>query len=229
MLLRRAEATRRTGLARTNTLDRSAYLILRRLDEHGPRSVKAVADALGLDGSTVNRQVTAMERDGLVRRTRATDSRLTLVQPTAVNTPYPQHAMNYLATEPKHAPPVYDPAIVADAILACAEKPHRNLRVGGGAKMFTMMEKTAPGLADKMKMSHFEQQHADEPPRDDDTLYNPRPHDASVRGEYPGHVMRRSMYTAAAKRPKATAVAALGVAVVGLGFLAARAFGGRAD
>jgi DNA-binding MarR family transcriptional regulator len=84
MLLRRAEATRRTGGARANTLDRSAYLILRRLDEHGPQNVKAVADALGLDGSTVNRQVTAMERDGLVRRTRAVpDARVTLVQPTA--------------------------------------------------------------------------------------------------------------------------------------------------
>jgi len=33
----------------------------------------------------------------------------------------------------------------------------------------------------------------------------------------------------AAKRPKATAVAALGVAMVGLGFLAAKAFSNRAD
>lgn len=81
MLLRRAEATRRSA---ANTLDRAAYLILRRLDEHGPQSVKAVADALGLDSSTVNRQVTAMVRDGVVRRTRATaESRVTLVQLTA--------------------------------------------------------------------------------------------------------------------------------------------------
>ena len=81
MLLRRAEATRRSA---ANTLDRAAYLILRRLHEHGPQSVKAVADALGLDNSTVNRQVAAMERAGLVRRTRATpDARVTVVQPTA--------------------------------------------------------------------------------------------------------------------------------------------------
>jgi DNA-binding MarR family transcriptional regulator len=81
MLLRRAEPARRPA---ASTLDRSAYLILRRLDEHGPQSVKAVAHALGLDSSTVNRHVTAMERDGLVRRTRAApDSRITAIQPTA--------------------------------------------------------------------------------------------------------------------------------------------------
>ena len=59
--------------------------------------------------------------------------------------------MNYLGVEPKHVPPVYAPEIVADAILACAESPHRNLRVGGAAKMFTMMEKVAPSLGDRIK------------------------------------------------------------------------------
>jgi DNA-binding MarR family transcriptional regulator len=83
MLLRRAEPARRTGDSPANTLDRAAYLILRRLDEHGPCNVKALATALGLDSSAVTRQVTAMQRDGLVRRTRATHGRLTLVEPTA--------------------------------------------------------------------------------------------------------------------------------------------------
>ena len=83
MLLRRAEPARRTRERPTDALDRAAYLILRRLDEHGPQSVKAVADALGLDGSIVARQVTAMERNGLVRRTRATPGRPTMVEPTA--------------------------------------------------------------------------------------------------------------------------------------------------
>jgi NAD(P)-dependent dehydrogenase (short-subunit alcohol dehydrogenase family) len=152
---------------------------------------------------------------------------VTLIEPAAIDTPYPQHARNYLASEPKHAPPVYDPEIVADAILTCAESPHRNLRIGGAAKMYTMMEKVAPGLADRMKLGQFEQQHAAEPPRDEDTLYEPRPHDGSIHGEYPGRVMRRSLYTAAAKRPRATAAAALGIAAIGVGFLAARAFGSR--
>lgn len=100
---------------------------------------------------------------------------VTLIQPAAIDTPYTEHAMNYLEVEPKHMPPVYDPQIVAEAILACAESPHRNLRVGGAAKMFTTMEKAAPGLADRFKeRTAFNGSMTDEPARDDDTLYEPR-------------------------------------------------------
>ena len=141
---------------------------------------------------------------------------VTLVQPAAIDTPYPEHARNYLATEPQHVPPVYHPDVVADAILSCAVRPHRNLRVGGSAKLFTATEKLAPRLADRMKMSHFEGQHADLPPRDDDTLFEPRPGDGRVRGNYPGLVRRSSTYTAMAQRP-ATAAAMLGLAALGLG------------
>ena len=140
---------------------------------------------------------------------------VTLIQPAAIDTPYPEHAMNYLGVEPKHVPPVYAPEIVADAILACAESPHRNLRVGGAAKMFTMIEKVAPTLGDKMKeRTAFDGQKTDEAPRDDDTLYHPRPGDGRVRGNYPGRVMKRSLYTAAALNPVKTLLGA--AAIVGL-------------
>lgn len=143
---------------------------------------------------------------------------VTLIQPAAIDTPYPEHARNYLASEPKHVPPVYATEVVADAILTCAESPHRNLRVGGGAKMFTMMEKVAPGLNDRMKMSHFEGQHSGEPPHEEDTLFAPHPGDGRVHGHYPGHVMQSSAYTAMAKRPGMTA---LGVAALGVGIAVA--------
>ena len=140
---------------------------------------------------------------------------VTLIQPAAIDTPYPEHAMNYLGVEPKHVPPVYAPEIVADAILACAESPHRNLRVGGAAKMFTMVEKVAPSLGDRMKERiAFDGQKSDEAPRDDDTLYSPRPDDGRVRGNYPGRVMKRSLYTTAALNPMKTLLGA--AAIVGL-------------
>ena len=143
---------------------------------------------------------------------------VTLIQPAAIDTPYPEHAKNYLAAEPQHVPPVYAPEVVADAILACAERPHRNVRVGGSAKLFTALEKTAPGLADRMKMSHFEGQHADSPPLDEDTLFAPRSGDVRVRGQYPGRVMKSSAYTKAALNP----LAALGVAAaLGVGLVVA--------
>lgn len=48
-------------------LDRSGYALLGRL-EHGPLSLKQLADAFRLDQSTVNRQINALRRDGLVER-----------------------------------------------------------------------------------------------------------------------------------------------------------------
>jgi short-subunit dehydrogenase len=147
---------------------------------------------------------------------------VTLIQPAAIDTPYTEHGLNLMDVEPRHMPPVYAPEIVADAILACAERPHRNLRVGGSAKMFTMMEKVAPGLADRQKMAGFEAQRGDAPPKDDDTLWAPREGDVRVHGTYPGHVARTSAYTAAAKRPVVTGL--VGMAVLGLGVVAARAW-----
>jgi NAD(P)-dependent dehydrogenase (short-subunit alcohol dehydrogenase family) len=148
---------------------------------------------------------------------------VTLIEPTAIDTPFTEHARNYLLTEPKHAPPVYAPEVAARAIVNSAAHPHRTLRVGGAAKMFTVMEKVAPGIADMQKMPAFEQQHSDEPARDDDTLFAPRPNDARLRGNYPGRVMKRSAYTEMAMRPGVTA-SALGIAALGIGLgLAARA------
>jgi len=143
---------------------------------------------------------------------------VTLIQPAAIDTPYPEHAMNYLGVEPTHMPPVYAPEIVADAILACAQSPHRNLRVGSGAKMFTMIEKTMPAVGDKMKeRTAFDGSKTNKPPKDDDTLYAPRRNDGRVRGNYEGHVMKTSVYTSAALHPVRSL---LGAAAIGVGIAA---------
>ncbi|AYG78740.1 hypothetical protein DWB77_00848 [Streptomyces hundungensis] len=49
-------------------LDRSAYLLLCRIDTQGPMSIGQLADAFGLDTSTVNRQTAALLRCGLAER-----------------------------------------------------------------------------------------------------------------------------------------------------------------
>ncbi|SDZ04756.1 DNA-binding transcriptional regulator, MarR family [Micromonospora pattaloongensis] len=69
LLMRLGEATRRaTPVAAHRSLDRAAYVILRHLQDAGPQNVSALAARLNLDGSTVTRQVSAMQRDGLVTR-----------------------------------------------------------------------------------------------------------------------------------------------------------------
>ena len=56
-----------TQHAPDRVLDRSAYALLGRL-EHGPLTLKQLAEAFRLDQSTVNRQVNALRRDALVER-----------------------------------------------------------------------------------------------------------------------------------------------------------------
>ncbi|MFG1608440.1 MarR family winged helix-turn-helix transcriptional regulator [Actinoplanes sp. NPDC049265] len=84
MLMRLGEATRRaTDLKPHRALDRSAYVILRHLEAAGPLNVSALADRLNLDGSTVTRQVTALENDALVERRRdPNDGRGTVIAAT---------------------------------------------------------------------------------------------------------------------------------------------------
>ncbi|GHF61775.1 hypothetical protein GCM10010218_49170 [Streptomyces mashuensis] len=67
---RRAEQTRLGGVGRVhNTMDRAAYLLLNRLDQEGPMGVKALAAGMGIDSSTVTRQVAPLVDTGLVKRT----------------------------------------------------------------------------------------------------------------------------------------------------------------
>ena len=107
---------------------------------------------------------------------------VTLIQPTAVNTPYPQHARNYMDKEPKLPSPQIDPDEVAEAILDAAVKHKRDVKVGTMAKLNTLTAKTMPGMADKMSKSYAERQQYDEPPRNPEgTLFQPG-ETGSVRG-----------------------------------------------
>jgi DNA-binding MarR family transcriptional regulator len=83
-LMRLGEATRRaTGVTPHRALDRAAYVILRQLQQDGPMNVSALADALNLDGSTVTRQLTALQQDGLIERSRdPEDGRGTVISAT---------------------------------------------------------------------------------------------------------------------------------------------------
>jgi len=99
---------------------------------------------------------------------------ITLIQPTAVDTPFPEHAKNYMDKEPKLPTPMIDPEKVAEAILKAATKPERDVKVGVMAKMNTAMGKIAPSLGDKMSAMQADRQQRDQAPRDPEgTLYKP--------------------------------------------------------
>ena len=150
---------------------------------------------------------------------------VTLIKPGSINTPFTEHARNYMGKEPNYPPPVYAPEVVAKAILHAAAHPVRDLFAGGGGKMISTMGQRAPRLTDRMmERSMFRQQQQDAPARGGDALHAPGD-GLRERGDYPGHVMQRSLYTQATMHPLLTGAAVLGAVGLAVGLLAAQGDG----
>ena len=99
---------------------------------------------------------------------------VTLIQPTAVDTPFDEHGRNYMDKEANLPKPRIDPQDVADAILKAAVKPTRDVRVGGMSKLNTFVAKNLPGVADRMTAKQIDSLQRDEPPKHPEgTLYQP--------------------------------------------------------
>ena len=141
---------------------------------------------------------------------------VTLIKPSAIDTPYTRHAKNLMPVEPMNPPPVYAPETVAEAILHCAENPERDVTVGGGGKVLAEAGSLVPQLTDKViGAMMFDVQKSDQPrpANRDDSLYTPSA-DGEERGDYPGHVMESSIYTKATLHPilAGSLIAGLGLA-----------------
>lgn len=97
---------------------------------------------------------------------------VTLIQPTAVDTPYPEHAANYLDQEPKLPTPMIEPDKVAAAILDAATSPTKDIRVGAMSKLNTTLAKLIPPLGQAMAKMQLGRQQRNEPPHTrEGTLY----------------------------------------------------------
>src|SRR5829696_5892886 len=73
---------------------------------------------------------------------------VTLIKPTAIHTPFPENARNYLPYEPTLPPPIYAPELVAEAILHCAQNRVRDFFVGESAKLHSAMAHYTPRLGE---------------------------------------------------------------------------------
>ncbi|MCE9604072.1 MAG: SDR family oxidoreductase [Planctomycetia bacterium] len=145
---------------------------------------------------------------------------VTLIKPAAIDTPYTEHAKNYFQDEPQNPPPVYAPDTVARAILHAAVHPERDLYAGAAGKLFSVLEKYAPRLTDKMmEATMFQQQHSGRPKPTNriDGFYQPGI-GLHERGNYPGFVQERSLYTEARIHPIVTGVilGAIGLAAAAI-------------
>lgn len=141
---------------------------------------------------------------------------VTLVKPSPTDTPYAQHARNYLESDPQLTPPVYSPDVVADTILYCAAHRKRDVYVGGGGRLYALAGMIAPNLADKLMSrlsTRLQKRGSHRRSASGDNLYSPG-RDGQERGDYEGHVMSSSAYSKATLNPKRTGAIVLASGVI---------------
>ncbi len=137
---------------------------------------------------------------------------VTQVMPSGIDTPLFHNARTKLGVAPKPTAPIYDPSVVASAIVAAAEKPVGDLIVGGGGMAFAMMRRWLPGATERvLKVIGFEGQRTDRPKSQlaQDNLDAPLSATDEERGGFGGRSW--SVATWAQLHPAAARTAILGV------------------
>ncbi|HEY0100041.1 MAG TPA: SDR family oxidoreductase [Pyrinomonadaceae bacterium] len=112
---------------------------------------------------------------------------LTLIKPAVINTPYYNHARTRMGVEPRAMFPVYEPSLVAEAIIYAAAHPVRDIVVGDGGKFLCVLQRLSPSLVDRMMLlggAAFKLQQRDEPARPGDNLFTPMNEAGATTGEY---------------------------------------------
>lgn len=121
---------------------------------------------------------------------------VTLIQPSGINTPFSEHALNQMDGRSKVPPLVYSPDIVARAICRAAEHPTRDMIVGGAGRALTLFATLFPNLSDQVFAAAFFKTALDKdrPKRPGDGGFETGGGEGEVYGEQ--SMRRTSVYTA---------------------------------
>jgi len=141
---------------------------------------------------------------------------VTLVKPGAIDTPYPEHARNYMGTTPRLPPPLYVPDVVADAVLFACAHPRRTIYAGGGGYLASLAARMAPRITDRIMelIGAPMQQKPGDPidPSRADNLYQPR--EDALRGSQDVAARKHSLAVQVQKLPPVVALTGLAGLVV---------------
>jgi short-subunit dehydrogenase len=140
---------------------------------------------------------------------------ITLIKPSGIDTPIAQHAANHVDGEGLIPPPVYDPELVATAILDAAQNVRREITVGGVGRLQVLLGTHFPALLDRMA-GLMEPMMSDKTrPKTPSTIFAPMQRGQERSGVQPGR--KTSLYTAAQRHPRAIQA----VTLAGIGGVAA--------
>jgi NAD(P)-dependent dehydrogenase (short-subunit alcohol dehydrogenase family) len=150
---------------------------------------------------------------------------VTNIMPSSINTPFFDLAKTKLGVKPRGVPPVYEPDVVARAILFAAVHPSRDLVAGGAGKSFVVLKRLSPSISDRlMSWAGFALQKTREEKGPDapNNLFAPvEGGPVGPQGSFSGEARSWSLYTWWETHPFAHWAGRV-LAVVGMGFLVTR-------
>jgi short-subunit dehydrogenase len=143
-----------------------------------------------------------------------------LILPSSMNTPLFNFARSKLGVQPMPVPPVYEPGVVAEAIVHAAEHGGREIVVGGWGKLLTVAQWLSPTLLDRYMLQGaraWNQQKTSRPDDARDNLFDPSTGPGSVSGEFGNGSKSTSLYTTHLElHPARKRAAVAGLALVAL-------------
>lgn len=123
--------------------------------------------------------------------------RVTTILPSTINTPFYDDVKSYLPERPAPLPPLYQPELVADAIVRAAQHPGRQVVVGGTGALLVALQRLSPALTDRVLAlgdQVVKRQQRGEPDPGQSNLYEPPPGPRRVHGSFGHLAFRHSLY-----------------------------------
>jgi short-subunit dehydrogenase len=121
-----------------------------------------------------------------------------LVMPSSINTPLFKNARSKVGVQPMPIPPIYEPRVVAEAIARVAEKPQRQVVVGGAGKALVVAQRLSPTLLDRYmtwRRQMITKQLTQQPDDGVDNFDGPLPGTGAAEGDLGGQSKSTSLYT----------------------------------
>jgi short-subunit dehydrogenase len=144
------------------------------------------------------------------------------VLPSSMNTPLFTHARSKVGLLPRPIAPVYEPRVVADAIVSAAQHPVRTIYAGGAGRALDVAQRLSPKLVDWYLHGPgraVTSQLTPLPPPDDDNLDEASVGRGTTTGAFDEEALRGSRYTTVlgthpGRAPLAVAGALMGTVAV---------------
>jgi short-subunit dehydrogenase len=120
------------------------------------------------------------------------------VLPSSINTPLFEHAKSKVGVLPRPISPVYEPRVVAEAIVGAAQRPVRQVFAGGAGRVLELGQRLSPALIDWYLVGpgrSIETQLTDEPDDGLDNLDQPSRGPGTATGRFGRRSKSTSLYT----------------------------------